>query len=99
MDIKTVFIVYVCILAAASVIAFILYGADKRRAKTRGMRIKEKHLLALAAFGGAVGAFAGRLVFRHKTDKAYFSAVIYVSLLLQACALALIALVMKGVIV
>lgn len=99
MEIKSVFIVFVCILAAASIAAFVLYGADKRRAKTKSTRIKEKHLLALAAFGGAAGASAGRLVFRHKTDKAYFSAVIYVSLLLQACALVLIALVMKGVIV
>lgn len=98
MEIKSVFIVFVCILAAASIAAFVLYGADKRRAKTKSTRIKEKHLLALAAFGGAAGAFAGRIVFRHKTDKAYFSAVIYISLLLQAGVLALLLLVMKGVI-
>lgn len=98
MEIKTVFIVYVCILAAVSVVAFALYGADKRRAKTKRTRIKEKHLLASAAFGGAAGAFAGRLVFRHKTDKAYFGAIIYISLLLQAGVFALLLLVLKGVI-
>ena len=97
MDTQYVLIFYSCILAAVSVIAFFAYGKDKRIAKRGGERIKEKHLLSLAAFGGAAGAFAARLVFRHKTDKPYFSAVIYVSLVLHIAVEALLVMALKGV--
>ncbi|MBO4500677.1 MAG: DUF1294 domain-containing protein [Clostridia bacterium] len=92
-----VFVFYVCVLAAVSVAAFCIYGRDKTLAKRGGERIKEKYLLSLAAFGGAAGAFAARFVFRHKTEKGYFSLVIYTSLALQLCALLIIALAWKGV--
>ena len=74
-----------------------LFGADKRRAKAGYARIKEKYLLSAAAYGGALGAFLGRIVFRHKTEKAHFSAVIFISLLLQAAAAAVLVLAYKGV--
>ena len=98
MDTGYVLTFFVCLLVIASVIAFILYGRDKIRAEKKRPRVKEKHLLASAAFGGALGAFLGRLVFRHKTEKGYFSAVIYVSLLLQAGVLAFLVLRYTGVI-
>lgn len=87
---KTLFIVYVALLAASSAVAFALYGADKLLAKgDGGRRISERTLLAFAVYGGALGAFLGRLAFRHKTKKIYFTAVITVSLLLQGAVLAL----------
>ena len=87
---KTAFIVYVILLAASSVSAFAAYGMDKLLAKgDGGKRISERTLLALAVYGGALGAFLGRLTFRHKTRKIYFTAVITVSLLLQAAVLVL----------
>lgn len=94
MDIKTLLIVYACILGAASLIAFAAYGADKAKAKRGSDRIGERALLALAVYGGALGAFLGRLAFRHKTNKGYFSAVIIISLLLQLGVLAL--MLVKG---
>ncbi|MBQ6182372.1 MAG: DUF1294 domain-containing protein [Clostridia bacterium] len=96
MEPEYVFVFYVCVLAAVSAAAFCVYGRDKKLARRGGERIKEKHLLALAAFGGAAGAFMARIVFRHKTEKGYFSLVIYTSLALQICALLLIALAWKG---
>lgn len=98
MDTGYVLTFFVCLLVIASLTAFILYGVDKSRAEKKKTRVKEKHLLASAAFGGAIGAFLGRLVFRHKTEKAYFSAVIYVSLLLQAGVPAFLILRVTGVI-
>ena len=64
-----------------SLIAIIMYSNDKKRAVKGMMRIKEKHLLFIAVFFGALGSLIGRLVAHHKTDKKYFSFVIYTSLL------------------
>ena len=59
-------------LAAVNVIAFAVYGADKRRAKKERRRVPEKTLFLLAIIGGSVGALAGMYTFRHKTRHWYF---------------------------
>jgi len=59
-------------LAAVNVIAFTVYGADKRRAKKDKRRVPEKTLFLLALIGGSVGAWAGMYTFRHKTRHWYF---------------------------
>ena len=59
-------------LLVLSLIAFVLYGADKEKAVRRVRRIPEKTLLLSAAFGGALGALLGMLVFRHKTKHPRF---------------------------
>lgn len=61
-------------LAAVNVIAFAAFGIDKARAAAGGRRTAETTLLALAALGGTLGAYAGRRAFRHKTRKQPFSA-------------------------
>ena len=58
-----------------SVIAFLFYGADKRKAKKRRWRTPESVLLFLGCFGGAVGALLGMNLFRHKTKHLSFWAV------------------------
>ncbi len=57
---------------AASVIAFAMMGADKRRAKRGMWRISEKALFLAAALGGSPGAVLGMRVFHHKTRHWYF---------------------------
>ena len=59
-------------LAAVNLLAFTVYGADKRRAKKDKRRVPEKTLFLLAAIGGSVGAWAGMYTFRHKTRHWYF---------------------------
>ena len=59
-------------LAIVNVIAFVLYGADKYKAKKGAWRIPEKTLLGIAVIGGSVGALAGMNFFRHKTKHWYF---------------------------
>lgn len=59
-------------LAAVNVVAFAVYGADKRRAKKGKRRVPEKTLFLLAAVGGSAGALAGMRSFRHKTRHWYF---------------------------
>lgn len=57
-----------------NLIAFALFGIDKRRAIKDHWRISEATLL-IAAFFGAIGALAGMELFRHKTKKLKFKLV------------------------
>ena len=63
---------YPVLVVVMSVIAFLMYGWDKRQAKTDGWRVPEKRLHALAFLGGWPGAMFGQIYFRHKTQKNEF---------------------------
>ncbi len=54
-------------------LAFAAFGIDKARAEQGAWRISEGTLLQLAFFGGMLGAYAGRAMFRQKTRKQPFS--------------------------
>ena len=71
-------------LAAMSLVTFILFGADKHKAKAHKWRIPEKTLLGISLLGGFVGGVIGMEFFRHKTKHWYFYAVMLVSLILWA---------------
>lgn len=60
-------------LLAANLLAFLVYGFDKRQAVNGGGRISEGSLILLAILGG-VGAWIGCEVHRHKTRKPSFRA-------------------------
>ena len=68
--------IWVCLL---SVIAFLMYGWDKRQAKTDGWRVPEKRLHSLAFLGGWPGAMLGQNYFRHKTQKKEFKIVMWLA--------------------
>lgn len=78
-----VLIVYLSLILISSIIAIILFAVDKNKAKKGEMRIKEKTLLEIAILNGALGALIGRVIAHHKTNKIYFSIVIYFSLIIQ----------------
>lgn len=59
-------------LSAMSLLTFILFGADKHKAKAHKWRIPEKTLLGLSLLGGFAGGFLGMEFFRHKTKHWYF---------------------------
>ena len=52
---------------------FVLFGWDKIQAEKFQWRVSEATLLKLALFGGSLGAYAGRALFRHKTRKQPFN--------------------------
>ena len=54
-------------LIAINLLAFVIYGNDKRKARKNKWRTPESTLLMLAFIGGAYGAWLGMRVFRHKT--------------------------------
>jgi uncharacterized membrane protein YsdA (DUF1294 family) len=61
---------------ACSLLTFLLYALDKRKAATGAWRIPERTLHLLALLGGFAGGFAGRALFRHKTQKPIFLVVL-----------------------
>lgn len=62
-------------LLLVNVLAFILYGVDKFKAKHHRYRIPEMVLLNLSLFGGVYGAVMGMIIFHHKTSKLLFKIV------------------------
>ena len=73
-------------LLIVNVVAFLLYGLDKRKAIKGQWRIPEKVLLGMAVIGGAIGALFGMLVFHHKIRKWKFMLGVPVILILQIVA-------------
>ncbi len=59
-------------LAVINLLTFIVYGADKRRARKGKWRVPEKTLFLLPLMGGSIGALLGMRVFHHKTKHWYF---------------------------
>ena len=70
-------------LVIINLIAFLTFGADKRRARRDRRRVRESTLFLLAVLGGSAGALMGMYVFRHKTRHWYFCVGIPAILILQ----------------
>ena len=66
-------------LAVLSSITFLFYGFDKAQAKAGGWRISEVVLHGLTLLGGFPGGWAGRWIFRHKTQKGFFTFILVIS--------------------
>jgi uncharacterized membrane protein YsdA (DUF1294 family) len=58
-------------LVIVNFISLAVFGIDKLNSKKGGWRVPESRLL-LIAFFGPFGAYAGMLLFRHKTRKIKF---------------------------
>ena len=74
---QIVILSYCAYLFLLSIITFIAYHVDKKKAESGKWRTKEKTLLLLSFFGGAFGGYPAMLIFRHKTkgEHWYFTAV------------------------
>jgi uncharacterized membrane protein YsdA (DUF1294 family) len=70
--------------ALMSLLAFAMYGLDKRKAKKHRWRTPESLLLGVGLLGGCIGALLGMQLFRHKTKHWYFRAVNLLALLIHA---------------
>ena len=67
-----------------SIVAFILYWIDKRRAGRREWRISEAMLHGSELLGGWPGAWAAQRILRHKWRKRPYMAVFWVIVALHA---------------
>ncbi|TQS76227.1 DUF1294 domain-containing protein [Ornithinibacillus gellani] len=59
-------------LVAMNIIGFFIMMMDKRRARKKKYRIRERTLWIIACCGGVWGVFCGMYVFRHKTKHRSF---------------------------
>lgn len=75
---------------AASLLGFILMGADKKKAVQHKWRIPEKSLFLIALAGGSIGVLLGMFVFSHKTKHLSFLLGIPLIIAAQICASVLI---------
>jgi uncharacterized membrane protein YsdA (DUF1294 family) len=73
------FAIYLLLTVVCSAVVFVMYGIDKRRAVKEKSRISERTLHLFALAGGWPGAYLGSRVFRHKTIKASFRAVFWLT--------------------
>jgi len=60
-------------LAVINLLAFIVFGWDKKKARNDEQRISESALLNFAFFGGSIGSKIAQKRFRHKTRKQPFA--------------------------
>ena len=63
---------HAALVGGLSLVTFVVYAVDKRRAKSSARRVPERTLHRLAWLGGAPGGWAGRHLLRHKTRKRAF---------------------------
>lgn len=63
-------------LLAINLMAFVLYGVDKRRAVRNKFRIRERVLLWMARLGGGIGSWLGIKTFHHKTKHTKFRIIV-----------------------
>ncbi|POA30794.1 MULTISPECIES: DUF1294 domain-containing protein [unclassified Pseudomonas] len=66
-----------------SLLAFLLYWSDKRKARADSWRTPEKVLHAIELAGGWPGALLAQQVFRHKTRKVSYQLVFWIIVLLH----------------
>ena len=83
MNLQLIFKGFLAVLVIMSVIAFIIYGIDKRKAVRKKWRVPESSLLLLAFLGGGTGAFLGMILFHHKTRKWKFRLLVPFFMILQ----------------
>ena len=76
--------ILVVYLLAVNLLAYLLMGIDKKRAREGRWRVSERTLLLTAAAGGSAGAALGMISFRHKTRHLKFTLGIPLILLAQA---------------
>lgn len=70
-------------LVAVNLVALLMFGVDKLKARHSFWRIPEKTLILSALAGGSIGALSGMLLFRHKTRHKLFTIGLPLILLLQ----------------
>ena len=77
-------------LVVINLIAFVLYGIDKKRAIRNEHRIRESVLLWIARLGGAIGSWLGIKIFRHKTKHTKFRVIVPLWMIIWVVAIVLV---------
>jgi uncharacterized membrane protein YsdA (DUF1294 family) len=86
----SVFLLFILFYFTLSIITFCVYGIDKSAAKKARRRIPESRLHWLSLLGGWPGALLGQKVFRHKTIKARFRTIFWLTCLVNIILFAMV---------
>jgi len=78
----TIFKILIVYLVIINIVAFVTYAVDKYKAKHHLWRVPEVTLILLAFVGGALGAFLGMEILRHKTQHWKFKILVPLALVL-----------------
>jgi uncharacterized membrane protein YsdA (DUF1294 family) len=70
MYVEKIMIIYLCVI---NLIAFLLYGIDKKKAEHHAWRISENTLILMAVLGGGLGSYLAMHAFHHKTQHKKFT--------------------------
>jgi uncharacterized membrane protein YsdA (DUF1294 family) len=70
-------------MALINLIAIVMFGIDKSKARQGNSRLSEKSLFFISFIGGIWGGILGMMAFRHKTRKMSFKAVMFIILLIN----------------
>jgi uncharacterized membrane protein YsdA (DUF1294 family) len=73
----------VAVYGVASLVTYVVYAIDKNSARKGAWRIPEAQLHLLALIGGWPGAMAAQQTLRHKSKKASFRFIFWVTVLLN----------------
>ena len=65
-------IILACVFGVISIVTYVLYAVDKRRAQKKQWRIPEATLITFSLLGGAIGGYFSMQTKRHKTKHWYF---------------------------
>ncbi|MBO6215965.1 MAG: DUF1294 domain-containing protein [Lachnospiraceae bacterium] len=82
--------IFWCYIFAINLIAFALYGIDKKNAVKKQWRIPEATLIGVAAMGGGIGAILGMFFWHHKTRKWKFRIMVPLCVILWIIGLILV---------
>ena len=82
-------VVYIFIV---NIVAIVVYGIDKLKAKKNKWRISENTLLLIALVGGSIGAYLAMKLWRHKTNHKKFKYGIPLIIVFQLVVLAYVLL-------
>lgn len=82
-------VVYILIV---NIVAIVVYGVDKLKAKKNKWRISENTLLLIALVGGSIGAYLAMKLWRHKTNHKKFKYGIPLIIVFQLVVLAYVLL-------
>ena len=78
-----IYLIIAGVLLIWNLCTFILYAVDKSRAKNNKWRISEATLVGVAFLMGALGAFLGMSLLRHKTKHIKFKVLVPVALVIN----------------
>ena len=93
---SNVIIIVSAYLLLINIIAFVLYGIDKKQARRRSTRIPSSVLLWMARIGGGLGSWFAMSVFHHKKHHSDFRRLVPIWIMIWLFIFVIVVIVCSG---